>query len=190
MWDEKKFFEDFKNQSKKIQPNKEFVDRTVDLVSGNSNVVTFRKRKTAYTAVAAVLVMAIGIGGVWATNTFKGSDRTQKVAVETTAYDNESHAGKADAETGSSGVVEADGTAEVIKLLEDKDVIVTDKQGNPLSQEQRHNLVLTVSAAKVLDEEQSRKVLTKESKTEEYKLIGNYLINIKIIDGKYIIIHK
>lgn len=195
MWNENKFFEDFKKQSDKIQPNKEFVEKTVEMVDGGSKVVSFRKIRMANTAVAAVLVVAIGVSGIWISKVTKNSGSGDSAVVKQTTFNQDSYAGKDSGEvTGgednSGVVVEADDVTEVLKLLDDEEVIATDAAGNPLTEEQRQELETKVKSAKIPDEKELSEISIDDSRIDEYKLIGDYMVIVKMINDQYIVIEK
>ena len=186
MWDENKFFEDFKNQSGKIRPNKEFVDKTVELVNNGSKMIPFRKIRVAYTAVAAIVVF-VAISGLGIMSLNKDSIRTDKVTNEKNTFHQESYAGKNGDKEIRGVVVEPNDVTEILQMLEDKEVIVTDAEGNPLTEEQRQKLTETVRSPKIPDEKKLDEILGDDVKIDEYKLIGDDMVIIKLINECYIV---
>lgn len=63
MWDEKKFFEDFKKESGRVEPDPAFVDKMVNLVNASekTKVVPVKRKQRMFQAAAAVLVVC-GVG--------------------------------------------------------------------------------------------------------------------------------
>ena len=63
MWDEEKFFSDFKNEAKQIEPDSEFVERLLSLPEEKEKkVFNFQMGyRVATVAFAAVLLCVIGI---------------------------------------------------------------------------------------------------------------------------------
>lgn len=62
MWDEKKFFSEYKEEQDQIKPDPEFVNQLNDLVNKESTKGKVKKFPTKYIALAASLLLCAGVG--------------------------------------------------------------------------------------------------------------------------------
>ncbi|MBE5957401.1 MAG: hypothetical protein E7254_00860 [Lachnospiraceae bacterium] len=184
MWDEKKFFEDYRKEADKIQPDKKFVEDTVKMISKESSkgtIVTFPYRFVAIVASVMLVVACIGIWEVH--NNIKKNDES-KVAHEQEIFTKGLNA--ADDENASVGqMAVTDSTiAEIVQMIDDSEVIVSDEEGNPLDDDQRAEL-----KSSLIVEEKVSDMPEYGSKTT-YKLIGDYMITLHITDDNYLVVDK
>ncbi len=210
MWDEKKFFEDYRKEADKIQPDKNFVEDTVKMISKESSkgtIVTFPYR---FVAIVASVMLVVACIGIWAVhNNIKKNDES-KVAHEqeiftkglnaaanngTDTEDSNAAANNgtdtedsnaADDEKASVGqMAVTDSTiAEIVQMIDDSEVIVSDEEGNPLDDDQRAEL-----KSSLIVEEKVSDMPEYGSKTT-YKLIGDYMITLHITDDNYLVVDK
>lgn len=82
MWDEKKFFEDFKRESDSIEPNPQFVENMTKLVNNADKPkgASFRKKVYVWQTAAAV-VLVCGIGA-FAANMILGTEPEYRVELQ------------------------------------------------------------------------------------------------------------
>ncbi|MCR5835497.1 MAG: hypothetical protein K6G88_03195 [Lachnospiraceae bacterium] len=197
MWDEKKFFEDYRKEADKIQPDKKFVEDTVKMISKESSkgtIVTFPYR---FVAIVASVMLVVACIGIWAVhNNIKKNDES-KVAHEQEIFTKGLNAAAnngtdtedsntADDENASVGqMAVTDSTiAEIVQMIDDSEVIVSDEEGNPLDDDQRAEL-----KSSLIVEEKVSDMPEYGSKTT-YKLIGDYMITLHITDDNYLVVDK
>lgn len=81
MWDEKKFFEDYVEESEKIKPDDRFVEQLKNMAAQEE-----RKKKPIpmmkYAAIAASFVLCIGLGGVvWHNQSKTAEDKNAEISM-------------------------------------------------------------------------------------------------------------
>lgn len=81
MWDEKKFFEDYVEESEKIKPDDRFVEQLKNMAAQEE-----RKKKPIpvmkYAAIAASFVLCIGLGGVvWHNQSKTAEDKKSEISL-------------------------------------------------------------------------------------------------------------
>lgn len=193
MWDEKKFFEDYVEESEKIKPDDRFVERMKRLAAGEA-----RKKKRIpamrYAAIAASFVVCIGLGGIiWYAQNLSTKDMAfdqtneSQADADGTMWSEEAGNAESDSTTWWDG---AENPSEnsltgIIDSLE-QGAIVRAEDGNEISQNGREELLALLSGAAESEEPEG---IAKEA---SYFLEGEETIEIQVweegfvqIDGKW-----
>ena len=185
MWDEKKFFEDYVNESEKIKPDDRFVEQLKNMA-----VQKEKKKKPIpmikYMAVAASFVLCIGLGSVmWHNqNAVSGEEETNKKGIE---FETELQAGmqssdqlqESSEEQASSETNDEDAITEALNSIK-QGAVVRDENGNELSQSQQEELWNLLKNAK--ETKQPENV----AKTASYFLEGEQVIEVEVWENNFI----
>lgn len=175
MWDEKKFFEDYVNESEKIKPDERFVEEL-------KNMAAQEKRKkapisiTRYVAIAASFVLCIGLAGVvWQSQNALPKDKIIEYKVE-------SQAGKNPTENQTE---KKEPLSEILDMMR-QGVTVRDEDGNELTQNQQEELWELLKNVKATEKPKD------SAKTVSYFLEGEQTVKVEIwedgffqIEGKW-----
>lgn len=185
MWDEKKFFEDYVNESEKIKPDDRFVEQLKNMA------VQEEKRKKPipmirYMAVAASFVLCIGLGGVMWHNQNAASDEktTNEKSIE---FETELQAGmqtsdelqESSEQSVSSEANEEDAITEALDSIR-QGAVIRDENGNEISQSEQEKLWNLLKNAK--EAEQPENVV----KTASYFLEGEQVIEVEVWENDFI----
>ena len=170
MWDEKKFFEDYVNESEKIKPDDRFIEQMKNLAAQEE-----RKKKPVpiikYAAVAASFLLCIGLGGVvWHNQNTVPEEKNIGTQVEL----------QAGQQVEEAGIIE--NVLDGIK----QGAVIRDEAGNEISQSQQEELYQSLKNARAVEEP------AEGQKVNSYFLEGEQTIEIEIwednflkIDGKW-----
>jgi len=186
MWDEKKFFEDYKKESGQIKPDPEFVDQLVDRIkeegeraaTGKDNTVSFMNRKASriLTAAAGIaIVVSIAATGFFYSANPSGSSREIDLSQSL-------QAGGSGDKDGSDVIAQGDlsgsiGEADVQDdelmrlqtLLKDGRTVILDDEGNEISEEEKALLSAYAESAEQTAEspDQGAKIVRYHLKNQE-----------------------
>lgn len=205
MWDEKKFFEDYVNESEKIKPDDQFVDQLKKMAAWED-----AKKKSVpmikYAALAASFLVCIGLGSfVWQDQDKKSDQDNTSFEAGLQAGDQVSDEGQMLEEQQTSEMNESDG--ETSKGEENQDYMeeedseealeealnslrrgdsVRDEAGNEVPQEEQEELLQLLKNVRAAEEPEAT------VETASYFLEGEKTIEIDIyeegflkIDGKW-----
>lgn len=183
MWNEKKFFQDFVEESEKVKPDEEFVQQLKKMTNKNE-VEKIHKRRlqvciVKYVTVAASFLLCFVIGSIaWnAHNSMKENND------ETDSYTADAHAGNKNHGIQSGIIGEELDLETVIAVVSDETVIVEDENGEEILAGKRKLLLKLLNKAQKTDED----IDLKEEYTS-YICKGEKEIEIKIYNGEYIVI--
>ena len=181
MWDEEKFFKDFKEEAKQVEPDPEFVDKLLSLTEQEEKkVIDFRKSyKFVAVACAAVLLCAVGIR-VLPINV------TDEVEFDET----ELHANNASSEqdsdviSGTIGAFADPSLKELQELLSSQDCEILEAGERVLTEEEVCALAASVSTAKLISEQDN----LGEGTWYHIKQDGETIIEFTIVDNCYLLL--
>lgn len=170
MWDEKKFFEDFVKESDKVKADASFVQELKELEHGKVRRFPYVK----YAASIAAAAACVGIG-IFAFHSGQAGNQGNPSVIEQNVgimagTDTEKM------ESGSIGVGKTDTSAQVRGELEKKSTVVTDSEGNELSEKQRAELIQLLEKAVFAEDEI-------EGEYEQYDCEGDRSFEIRIIEN-------
>lgn len=142
MWDEKKFFEDYVEESEKIKPDDRFVEQLKNMAAQEE-----RKKKPIpvmkYAAIAASFVLCIGLGGVvWHNQSKTAEDKNAEISMEIQAGNSalEEEGQFSDEEQQfSEKSEEREPLTDALNSMK-QGVIVRDEAGNEVSQSEQEEL--------------------------------------------------
>lgn len=173
MWDEKKFFEDYVEDTNKVKPDKDFVDNLKKLTLEDTNA----KKSSMwikYAAIAAVIMLFMGVGFMaWKIPHNKNGQETD--------FSNNVHAGH-DKEIQSGGTMIIT-IKTILSYMEDGSTIVEDTQGNAIEEDVRSDLIEMLKKAVSTDAGP-----TEDMKYDEYICKGATDISLKVYEEGYIVI--
>lgn len=187
MWDEKKFFEDYVEESEKIKPDERFVEQLKRMA-----VQEEKKNKPIpmmkYAAIAASFVLCIGLGSaVWHNQSKTAEDKEQQVEFSAGVQ-----AGKPSLEEGQQTDESDTKTEEEKEPLTDaldsikKGAGVRDEAGNEISQSEQEELWnLLKNAEETAKPENVRKEATYFLEAEETIEVELYTDNFIQIEGAW-----
>lgn len=190
MWDEKKFFEDFVKENEEIKPSEKFVENLKQL-DKVKNIEALKHKKVVrhslrYASVAAAIVVFLVAGGI--AFLIKGMGNGAENSGGTN-IDIPLHGGNDENTWGEDGDSEspevADKLEKSIELIDNEAVSVLDKEGNELCNEDRAAL-----KSKLLNATKTNEITGVFGEYEEYTIMGNEEISIKIYFEQYILIGK
>lgn len=159
MWNEKEFFDDFVIESKKVEPDRDFVEHlknmTNDMETDNNKYNGKRKNffnisnyKMGYIVAAMILLVCVMAGGItW--NIFLKSKSDGK-------NDNVSdsiHAGTQDKDIQSGTIGDKNGIIQAGLLMEDENIKVVDENGESISSAKRKILIKWLNMAQKTDKQ-------------------------------------
>lgn len=184
MWNEKKFFQDFVEESEKVKPDEEFVQQLKKMADDNElksmNRRKMQVRLVKYTAVAASFLLCFIIGGIaWNAH----EKITKNNNDETNTYTVDVHAGNKNQGVHSGFIGDESDLESVIERIGDENVIMKDENGEEISSETRKNLLKLLNKAEKADE-----IVELEEKYTSYFCIGEKDIEIKVYNREYIVI--
>ena len=194
MWNEKKFFEDFVNESKKIEPDREFVEQLKsmadDVESDESKAVLWRntKKKRINTkiymwryAAAMILLLCVMVGGV----TWNVMHKVKSVSEgnANTDVSGDIHAGVNDKDIHSGIIGEQKGINQASMLLENDNINVIDENGKEISTAKRKIILKWLNMAEKTDEETDLNM-----DYVSYFCEGEKTLEIRIYGEEYIVI--
>ena len=183
MWDEEKFFSDFKNEAKQIEPDSEFVERLLSLPEEKEKkVFNFQMGyRVATVAFAAVLLCVMGIR-------FLPSGVTDEAQLgQTDLHANEvSSEQDSDSISGTIGEINNQPLEELQQLLRAKDSKVSEVEGRILSQEEKEALADRIDAARLLQQNEG------EQEGVRYQIQGEEGVQIEfeIVNDSYLILEN
>lgn len=184
MWNEKKFFQDFVEESEKIKPDDEFVQQ-LKRMTNEYELNKSQKRKkqiyfVKYAAIAVSFLLCIIVGSVaWSIYRDIPSDKHS----ETDNYTMDIHAGNNNSEIQSGVIGKENDLERVISLVGDNNVIVEDENGEEISEGKRGHLLKMLNKAKL-----STGTIDLEAAYTSYYCMGKEKIEIKIYNSEYIVI--
>ena len=176
MWDEKQFVEDFVGEADRIMPDAEFANRlkrqvteeNLSKLNDNNGKIKYAK----YIAIAAALILCIGIGKI-------GFDRN----VKQNFLNVKKHAGKEIQKNENEESLEKE-QKQVIAILEDPTIMVDDVYGNVISEEKRKELLQVIKNVKKLENEQLQEDFWE--KGERYYCVGEQIITLTVVQDEYV----
>lgn len=162
MWDEKKFFEDFVRESEEMKPDPEFVNRMLELAEEKQKKPVWKL--TGYRMVAAVAAVALicvagsrFMPGLRKDTSVRmelelqaGKENTpvEEIQEEKSSAEGEQEGAEGAGMSGSIGELMNGELTRLQDLLAEEDCVVTDYQGNELSEEEKVYLTERISTAK------------------------------------------
>lgn len=191
MWDEKKFFEDYVEESEKIKPDEQFVEQLKQMA------VQEEKRKKPvpmikYVAIAASFVVCVGLGSiVWRNQNTESEDKNVKYNMELQAgqQKTEEEDFLAESDTASENKSETESESEVQPeeeiLTEALNCIkqgatIRDEDGNEVSQEKQEEIYQLLKNAKEAETPEG------ENMENTYFLEGNQTIEIELWENGFL----
>lgn len=183
MWNEKKFFQDFVEESEKVKPDEEFVQQLKKMTNKNE-VEKIHKRRlqvhiVKYVTVAASFLLCFVIGSI----AWNAHNSMKEYNDETDSYTADAHAGNKNHGIQSGIIGEELDLETVIAVVSDETVIVEDENGEEILAGKRKLLLKLLNKAQKTDED----IDLKEEYTS-YICKGEKEIEIKIYNGEYIVI--
>lgn len=184
MWNEKKFFQDFVEESEKVKPDEEFVQQLKKMTNKNEREKIHKRklqvRMVKYGTVAASFLLCFVIGSIaWnAHNSMK-----ENSSDETNSYTADAHAGNKDHGIQSGIIGEEPDLETVIATVSDETVIMEDENGEEISAGERKLLLKLLNKAEKTDED----IDLKEEYTS-YICKDEKEIEIKVYNSEYIVI--
>lgn len=199
MWDEKKFFEDYVNESEKIKPDDQFVDQLKKMA-----VQEDAKKKSVpmikYAALAASFLVCIGLGSfVWQAQDTKSDQDNTSFEAGLQAGNQVSDEGQVLEEQQTSEINESDGETskgeETQDYMEEEDSeealeealnslrrgdSVRDAAGNEVPQEEQEALLQLLKNARAAEEPEAA------VETASYFLEGEKIIEIDIYEEGFL----
>lgn len=197
MWDEKKFFSEYKEEQDQIKPDPEFVNQLNDLVNKESTKGKVKKFPTKYIALAASLLLCAGVGAyTYQMNKTVGSqeienvDFTLSAASATDEPDYADTTAEAGSESDEKALVNAAETKlnKILEYLKQGADIYVD--GDLATGAQQENLLSLIEKAHSVDEislmgnDYVVYEITGES-TEKLYVYGNQYIKVEGTDFVY-----
>lgn len=185
MWDEKKFFKDYKEEADQIKPDASFVERLKQQTNPD-NVVrlekrTKKRRQMTYVAAAATVLLCVGIGGAGA-SVFFGSKDSEGV--------NGLHAGNTQDETGKTvgnSISSKDKElSKLISMLENTSAMLDDANGNSLSTEEREKFVEMLKHLEKLENDVEIADIDFSKEAEVYYCTGVETVKIEVYEERYV----
>lgn len=185
MWDEKKFFKDYKEEADQIKPDAAFVERLKQQTNPD-NVVRFEKRmkkrrQMTYVAAAASVLLCVGIGGVGVSGFF-GS--------RTGVGGDGLHAGNTQDETGKTAgdsVASRDKElSNVISMLENTSAMLDDANGNSLSTEEREKFLEMLKHLEKLENDVEISDIDFSKEGDVYYCTGVETVKIEVYKERYV----
>lgn len=189
MWDEKKFFQDFVQESEKVKPDDEFVEQLKGMMK-EENVIQSKKRNNVYfmryAAVVAVAMLCLVVGTV----VWKGFDGNSKtISNDKEDYTVNIHAGQ-DSEI-QSGIIGNSNSEleEAIAIVQDEKIVIKDEDGENISSVKRKQLLSQLNRAeKVKNEDDLEDLQMSDDECDMYICEGEEDLEIKIYEEEYILI--
>jgi len=181
MWDEEKFFKDFKEEAKQVEPDPEFVDRLLSLTEQKEKkVIDFRKSyKFVAVACAAVLLCVVGIHVL-----------PLNVTDEVEFDETELHATKepveqdSDVISGTIGAFADPSLKELQEFLNAQDVQILEAGERVLTEEEISTLAASVNTAKLVSEQ----IDLDEGIGYQIQQGGDVIIEFTIVDNCYLLL--
>lgn len=145
MWNEDQFFKDFSDSMDKIKPDPSFVKELKSLANEDASLSQRTRSKKhqyiKYTQIAALVLLFLSIGGIGVHTLLSDSDNSS--IADTSIHGNQG----ADSTTGTiTGTIENQNAIpdSILSMVESKDTILTDSDGNVVSEEERDELLTTL----------------------------------------------
>jgi hypothetical protein len=181
MWDEEKFFQDFKREAAQIEPEPEFVEKLLSLPTQKEKKVFYLRKGYSFAAVAfaAVLLCIVGVR-------FLPSAFTDKEQMgETDLYANQGTTEQnSDIISGTIGALNDEAKAELVKLLMAEDSLVLESGERVLTAEEKEILADRIDTAKQL---QKKKDL-EEGVRYQVKQKDKIILEFEIVDDSYLLL--
>ena len=183
MWDEEKFFKDYRSQTDRVKPDKDFVERLKQQTNPD-NVAKLEKRikkrrQMTYVAAAATVVLCVGIGA----GKFFFRENGDNMRW------NEMHAGKTqDEPVKTSGISDSNRDKElskVIVMLKDSSSMLDNMQGESLSTEEREKLVELLKHAEKVENTVEISGIDFENEAVVYYCVGEETVKIEFYKERY-----
>lgn len=189
MWDEKKFFQDFVQESEKVKPDDEFVEQLKGMMK-EENVIQSKKRNNVYFMRYAAVVAAAMLCLVVGTVVWKGFDGNSKtISNDKEDYTVNIHVGQ-DSEI-QSGIIGNSNSEleEAIAIVQDEKIVIKDEDGENISSAKRKQLLSQLNRAeKVENEDDLEDLQMSDDECDMYICEGEEDLEIKIYEDEYILI--
>lgn len=183
MWNEKKFFRDFVEESEKVKPDKEFVQQLKQMTNKNE-IEKVHKRKlqvriVKYVTVAASFLLCFVIGGI----AWNAHNSMKEYNEETDSYTADAHAGNKNPGIQSGIIGEEPDLETVIAVVSDETVILEDENGKEILAGKRKLLLKLLNKAQKTEED-----IDLNEEYTSYICKGEREIEIKVYNSEYIVI--
>lgn len=190
MWDEKKFFEDYVEESEKVKPDEHFVQQLKQMAAQEE------KKKTPipmikYVAIAASFVLCVGLGSaVWRNQSVDSEGKGEKVEFQTGLQAGKQESEEQKGETSENntiteGEIRGNNTQEESELADvlaqiKQGAVIRDEDGNEVSQDQQQSLYellknVTEAEAPTEGEEQNSYIVEGDTTIEVEVWTDGYL---------------
>lgn len=190
MWNEKEFFDDFVKESKKVEPDRDFVEHlknvAKDMETDNNkyngkirNRFNISNYKRGYIVAVMILLICVMAGGI----TLNISHKSKSEGKDKDVSDN-IHAGTQDKDIQSGTIGDKNGILQAGILMENENIKVVDESGEPISAAKRKIIIKWLNMAQKTD-----KHIDLDMDYVSYFCEGEKTLEIRIYgDEEYIVI--